>query len=68
MKTGIKLRSNRWSLGDRPSFQKSRTQFELRWIDISDGESTHEQVLSSGRVIPITAPSAGGWVAAIVKK
>ena len=25
MKTGIKLRSNRWILGDRPSFQKSRT-------------------------------------------
>ena len=43
-------------------------KFILQWIDIGKGESFGEHAFSAGRVIPITAPAKGGWVAAITKR
>lgn len=47
---------------------KAEGRFELRWIDIATGEWGKQQTLDGARVAAVTAPAAGHWVAAIVKR
>jgi len=43
-------------------------RFQLKWIEVGTGEWSGEDSLQSGRVVTVTAPAAGGWVAAISRR
>ncbi len=40
----------------------------LKWIEVATGQWSGQATLKPGRVVPISAPKKGGWVAAIVKE
>lgn len=42
-------------------------QFEVRWLDIGTGEWGARQTVTGGNWIPLTAPAAGHWAAAMAK-
>jgi hypothetical protein len=41
--------------------------FQLHWIDITNGQWADIVNLSSGQVVPISAPSTGHWLAVLIK-
>lgn len=45
-----------------------RGTFMLKWIDISTGEWGTESNISAGKIVNISTPKQGGWVAAIVRE
>ena len=53
----------------RLNLSQAKGAFTLKWISITEGTWWgKEQPLQGGRVVELTAPFKGGWVAAIVKK
>ncbi len=42
-------------------------RFEARWIDIGTGEWGKRETLDGGRVVTLSAPAKGHWVAAILR-
>lgn len=43
--------------------------FDVRWIDIGTGEwGMREELAGGGIIVPVNAPSAGQWVAAVLRK
>ena len=42
--------------------------FQLRWIEIGTGDWASQETLKAGRVVTVTAPGAGGWVAAVTRQ
>lgn len=41
--------------------------YRLRWIDVERGDWAGDKTIEGGRLAEVDAPTAGGWVAAIVK-
>ncbi len=49
------------------NLKDAKGRFEARWIDISTGEWAKEETLDGGRVVVISAPGPGHWLAAILR-
>jgi len=47
---------------------KHPERYELRWINIATGEWAGGDTIEGGKVVMISAPGRGHWVAAMVKK
>lgn len=42
--------------------------YQLRWINVTTGQWADTKTIAGGTAAPITAPTKGGWVAAVVKR
>jgi hypothetical protein len=41
--------------------------FQLRWIEVSTGDWGERHEITAGERVTISAPSSGGWIAAMVR-
>lgn len=52
----------------RLDLSDSTEAFQIKWIDVSTGNWGPEATLLAGAKVPISAPGAGPWVAAITRR
>jgi hypothetical protein len=50
----------------RLDMQAHRQKFAVRWINIANGEWGPKRTIAGGKILPISAPEKGPWVAVLV--